>query len=97
MWSFYDSCKTIGTIGSEEGVIVRDETHSEGARLTLESDGAVAPFSITSGVYGQFFHTTFISERDEAESKFECMKEEIHTYLSGDEGIEWVEKFVERY
>lgn len=97
MWSFFDSGKTIGTIGSEEGVIIRDEEHSEGARLTLESDGVTAPYSITSGVYGVFFHTTFVSSRDKAESIFEEMKAEIGGYLDGTKSEEWIEEFVNRF
>lgn len=77
MWNFFASGKTIGTIGSEEGVIIRDEEHSVGARLTLESDGINAAYSITCGVYGIFFHTTFVSSRDEAESKFEDMNQKL--------------------
>jgi hypothetical protein len=33
-----------GSIGSEEGIILRDEMHRDGARITLERDGRIAPF-----------------------------------------------------
>ena len=97
MWNAYKSGKTIGDFGSEQGIIIQDEEHSEGARLTLESDGATAPFSITTGVYGEFFYTTFLSSKKEAESIFKMMKVEIDRYLMSERDSEWVEKFVERY
>ena len=97
MWKFFDSGKTIGSLGSENGIVIRDEEHSNGARLTLESDGVTAPFSITSGVYGEFFHTTFLSSRDKAENEFEVMKTEIHAYLSREKDIQWIELFVSRH
>lgn len=36
MWSKIDNGVTIGTEGSEKWIIVKDEEHREGARITLE-------------------------------------------------------------
>jgi len=55
MWNKIDNGSTIGTIGSENGEISRDEEHIAGARLTIEKGGDTTPFSITSGVTGAFF------------------------------------------
>ena len=49
MWQPYDGGKTINTKGSENGFIIKDEEHSNGARITLEKDGHT-PFAIRSGL-----------------------------------------------
>lgn len=71
MWQPFANGATIGQTGSEGGVIVRDEEHGYGARATLERDGSIAPWSVTCGVYGWFFHTRFASS--EAGAEFEAM------------------------
>lgn len=60
--------------GSEGGGIVRDEEHTDGARITIEEGIDIAPYSITCGVYGLMCHTRFFGSRDEADSEFEKMK-----------------------
>lgn len=49
-WSSFDEGHSLGTRGSENGIILRDEEHIEGARITLERDGDNAPFSVTMGI-----------------------------------------------
>ncbi|MAW97055.1 MULTISPECIES: hypothetical protein [unclassified Leeuwenhoekiella] len=56
-WNPFDQGNSIGTIGSEDGKILKDEENSFGARITLEENGSIAPFSITIGIYGLMFHT----------------------------------------
>ncbi|HLY80003.1 MAG TPA: hypothetical protein VKQ70_11545 [Caulobacteraceae bacterium] len=68
-WRPYDEGRTIGARGSERGVIVADEEHEAGTRITLEKRRAFPgskqpPFAITCGVYGGMMHTRFF--RDEA-------------------------------
>jgi hypothetical protein len=46
-WVALEKGATVGSRGSENGVILIDEEHSLGARITLERDGASAPFPIT--------------------------------------------------
>lgn len=84
VWYPFDDGKTIGQHGSEEGVIVRDEEHGDGARITLERgcDIAIAPYSITCGIYGWAFHTRFFSTEPEAQREFEAMKDDIATILA---------------
>jgi hypothetical protein len=73
-WSTIDNGATIGTQGSENGVIERDEEHSDGARITIERGGSIAPYSITCGVYGWMCHTRFFGTSQEATQEFEAMK-----------------------
>jgi len=74
MWHPFDNGRSIGTKGSENGVIVFDEEHDWGARITLERDGEIAPWSITCGIYGGFLHTAFASSEAEGRTKFAAMK-----------------------
>jgi hypothetical protein len=73
-WDNIENGATIGTPGSEGGVIERDEEHTDGARITVERGGDYAPYSITRGVYGWFFHTRFCSTRDEANRECDLMR-----------------------
>ena len=97
MWS--ESKNTIGSRGSEGGAIISDDEHSLGARVTLEEGGDIAPFSITVGVYGSFFHTTYMGSLSEGEAIFKSMKSDIDEYLNcpQKEEINWAENFVNRY
>jgi hypothetical protein len=81
-WHAFSHGTTIGTRGSEHGVIVLDEEHQEGARITLEEDGAVAPWAITCGVYGLMFHTRFFADRLTADAEYASMKSALETMMS---------------
>ncbi len=107
-WREYDEGFSIGTSGSDVGVIVRDEEHAGGARITLEEDGSFAPFSITCGIYGWMFHTRYFSDEAEANEEFERMKvdlDEILQTIPADEDdedaraavSEQLSEFVEKY
>jgi len=76
-WYAFDNGKSIGLKGSESGSIIRDEEHGEGARITLEQDGQIAPFAITCGIYGWMCHTRFFGTESEAQNEFEGMKAEL--------------------
>jgi hypothetical protein len=76
-WYPFDNGKSIGQRGSENGIIIRDEEHGDGARITLERDGHIAPFAITCGIYVWMFHTRFFSNEPEAQCEFESMKSEL--------------------
>ena len=41
-WHEYDEGFSVGTVGAQDGAIIRDEEHDEGARLTLEEDASAA-------------------------------------------------------
>src|SRR5947209_20031862 len=79
-WQPFDGGATVGQRGSEDGVIVRDEEHDLGARITLErgcSHGV--PFAVTCGIYGWFFHTRFLGS--EAEAEFPAMRDGLAAIL----------------
>jgi hypothetical protein len=107
-WQPFDDGATLGLPGSEEGVVVRDEEHSLGARITLERAASVAPFAITSGIYGWMMHTRFFTSESEAESQYDLMKDSLSGLLEAAEQttaidcgrqvlMDGVEKFVGEY
>jgi hypothetical protein len=73
MWQLFDNGRTIGTPGSEKGIILLDEKHVDGARITLERDG-YTPFAITCGIYGWMMHTRFFANEENARRAYEEMK-----------------------
>ena len=70
-WYTFNRGATLGTEGSERGVIVTDEEHALGARLTLERGTQTAPFAITCGVYGWLVHTRFFPSETEANAEYD--------------------------
>jgi len=81
-WLSMDSGKTVGTRGSEEGVIVLDEEHASGARVTLERGGHNAPWSVTCGIYGGFLHTAFAASEAEGRTKYSGMKSDLEKIMA---------------
>jgi hypothetical protein len=75
-WLPFDGGASIGVIGSEGGVILRDDEYRGDARITLER-GGFAPFSITCGVYGWMVHTRFFSTLEEAEREYALMQPDL--------------------
>lgn len=67
-WKPFDNKKSIGTEGSEGGIILNDLENIEGARITLEKDCGNIPFAVTLGIYGLMFHTHFDSNLESANS-----------------------------
>jgi hypothetical protein len=76
-WHTFDNGDSLGQLGSENGRIIRDEEHGDGARITLEQQGRTAPFAITCGIYGWMVHTRFFGTESEAQGEFENMKVEL--------------------
>ena len=68
-WGQFDSGKSIGCMGSEDGTIVLGEEHTDGARVTLERGGSTAPWSVTCRIYGAFMHTAFATDESENRRK----------------------------
>ena len=99
MWEEFENGNTIGTKGSQNGEIIRDEELTNPARITLEKDGSTAPFSITVGVYGLFFHTAFYGDLKEGNDKFDLMKSDINNYfiMSPEEAENWIDEFITSY
>ena len=80
-WYDYDTGFSIGTVGADDGAIVRDEEHPSGARLTLEEESSSAPFAITCQIYGWLRHTRYFSDETEAAEEFDRMEEELEEIL----------------
>lgn len=66
MWYIFDNANSIGKKGSEEGIIVSDFENINGARITIEKDGQIAPFAVTVGIYNLMFHSHFCYSEKEA-------------------------------
>lgn len=77
-WAPYNNGKSIGGLGSENGVILYDEEFDSGCRITLEKCDRY--HAITCGVYGAMVHTVFCSSSD-AEKTYEEMKSELSRFM----------------
>lgn len=77
-WSDFENGNTIGTKGSENGIIIQDIENSNGARITLEKECGNIPFAITLGIYGLMFHTNFEGEKSNAIEYIELKKNQIN-------------------
>lgn len=66
MWYIFDNSNSIGKKGSEGGIILSDFENSNGARITIEQDGNIAPFSVTIAIYNLMFHTYFCDSEIDA-------------------------------
>jgi hypothetical protein len=75
-WYPIEEGRTIGTAGSESGVILQDEEYDRGVRITLEQC-QYPPFAITCGIYGWMAHTAFASSQDEAKETYAAMKKRL--------------------
>lgn len=72
-WVGFDDGATLGLKGSEGGVILLDDEHPAGARITLEATG-YPPFAITCGVYGSMVHTRYLGTEDGARREVDAMR-----------------------
>ncbi len=80
-WTPYDDSAEVGTSGTEGGIIVRDDEHALGARITLEQNCGFAPWAITCGIYGYFFHTRYFSSQAESSADYDQMRDELAVIL----------------
>jgi hypothetical protein len=77
MWQSFANGRAIGRSCSEAGVILLDEEHREGARITLEYGSRTAPFAITCGIFGLMVHTRFFANEMDARRAYEEMKKPL--------------------
>ena len=95
MWKNLYVC---GAIGSENGIIIKDEEYMESCRITLER--CPKYYAITSGIYGAMVNTTFCGA-DDCEVLYEKMKTELQEFIDSDttedEEYEFYENFVMKY
>lgn len=102
MWLPYEDGKTISAQGSENGIIIKDEEHDNGAHITLERDCGNIPYAITCGIYGFMVHTAFASNHEEAEKKYENMKNDLQVVMENenideDALSDWAAAFTTKY
>ncbi|CAG0955066.1 hypothetical protein ANAEL_00290 [Anaerolineales bacterium] len=71
-WFAYDGGGSIGTVSAEGGVILRDEEHAAGARLTLKR--ASNYVSVSCSISGWMDHTRFFGTVTEAQREYLLMK-----------------------
>jgi hypothetical protein len=102
-WRPFRQGASIGQPGPEGGTIVVDEEYGAGARITLEHDGGPAPFTITCGVYGCFFHTRFFGSEAEARHEYGAMMTDLANIANAQGGTGHIETatavddFMERF
>lgn len=60
--------------GPDGGVIIADDEHGGGARITFERLGGEGPYGITCGVYGWMMHSRYFAAEHEAQAAFGAMK-----------------------
>lgn len=100
-WISFDDGASIGQMGSESGVIIRDSEHPLGARITLERAGSIAPYSITCGIYCCMAHTRFFSTEMEAFQEFDLMAAALESILQSPPNekdlIDSAGRFVEQF
>lgn len=102
-WSIYDKGSTIGTKSAEGGIILSDETHEDGARITLKrGDNFI---SVSLSLRGWMDHTRFFSTDADAQREYRAMRTAAASVLSviKGEGVtdikvwEAISEFVRRF
>ena len=68
--------------GTEGGVIVRDDVHDDGARITLEKLAGETNYAITCGIYDWMVHTRFFNTKLAAYHAFEAMKNDMDAIIA---------------
>ncbi len=93
-WHPVDNSTTIGGIGSENGIILRDEEYLSDARITIERGGGSGthpkviaqykkfPYAITMGIYGWTFYTWRLRNEQDAQKAFESIKLDIEKVVA---------------
>jgi hypothetical protein len=71
-WVAYKNGDSIGSVGAEGGVTLRDEEHRAGARLTLKRGGNYV--SVTCSIYGWMDHTRFFCTVIDAQREYLLMR-----------------------
>lgn len=102
-WVLYDKGRSIGRPGPEGGVILHDEEHPDGARITLKRGDLYV--SVSCNIYGWIDHTRFFGTVPDAERDFMMMKLELEKIISaittngstGLKGWEAISEFVRRF
>ncbi|MCE9647322.1 MAG: hypothetical protein K8S20_15100 [Chloroflexi bacterium] len=102
-WHKYDADPNTPRAGAEDGAILRDDEHEQGARITLKREEKF--LSISSHIYGWINHTRFFNTVSEAMREYRSMKRAmgdvlvvVHAADSKDIRIwEAISEFVRRF
>lgn len=71
-WLSYDDGRSIGRISSEGGMILLDDEHQSGARITLKRGDKYV--SVSCNIYNWIDHTRFFGTVTDAEREYKSMK-----------------------
>jgi hypothetical protein len=102
-WSAYRVGQNVGSASADGDMILRDEEHVSGARVTLKRVGSY--ISVTCNVYGWMNHTRFFDSVPEAQREYAVMKSTlgniVENILSPDQNNlkmwEAITEFVRRF
>ena len=96
MWHIIQNGATIGQLGSENGVIIKDEEYSDSCRITLER--CPKYYAITCGIYGAMVHTAF-SDKSSYKKMYDDMKHDLQEFIDSNTSSEeeFYEKFTSTY
>jgi len=68
--------------GSEGGILIVDQEHDLGARISLERGCVSAPVAITCGIYGWMVHTRYFDDERRAQEQFVLMRDALDAILA---------------
>jgi hypothetical protein len=71
-WLAYDNGNSIGQVGAEGGVILLDEEHGSGGRMTLKQGKTF--ISVSCHIYGWIDHTRFFNSVSDAKREHAHMQ-----------------------
>jgi hypothetical protein len=102
-WHKYDEGRSINKISKEGGVILRDDEHELGARITLKRGKDFV--SVSGHIYGWTDHTRFFVNLPDAEREYEAMKNALGDVVNVIEAVgskdikvwEAISEFVRRF
>lgn len=78
-WSAYDNGRSIGKTSAEGGLIMRDEEHSGGARITFKRGSGY--ISVSCNLYGWVDHTRFFGTAADAQREYVALKAALTSVL----------------
>ncbi len=78
-WSAYNHGRSIGKTSAEGGLIMRDEEHPGGARITFKRGSGY--ISVSCYLYGWMDHTRFFGTASDAQREYVAMKAALLTVL----------------
>ncbi|MBS7262770.1 MAG: hypothetical protein KIG36_04105 [Eubacteriales bacterium] len=85
-------------IGSEDGLVLRDEEYDDACRVTLER--CPDHYAVTFGIYGAMAQTAFCGEEDH-DDVYEAIKKELEDFFNRkttpEEDLAFYEHLVDTY